>query len=170
MKTLTVLWVLILLGPAQAQEEAAVDAVKKEVVYESFALPGVPVLQKRDRRRTVFHFPDLATAVLKARVEDPLTTSLKFDAAQPSHRPTGTRAPTLKLEAAQLARLPTRFSRQLAQWNEPHGETMRTLLNEIRKAEKSGDTTTYNRLAKSYRIWADKYLVRGAKPTNKQTP
>ena len=151
MKTLTVLWVLILLGPAQAQEEAAVDAVKKEVVYESFALPGVPVLQKRDRRRTVFHFPDLTPAVLKAR-------------------PKGTQAPTLKLEAARPARLPTRFSRQLVQWNEPHGETMRTLLNEISKAEKSGDTATYNRLAKSYRIWADKYLVRGAKPANKQTP
>ena len=58
----------------------------------------------------------------------------------------------------------------LFRWNQPNGETMKTMLRQIQEAEKSGDTATYNRLVETYRTWAEKYLVRGAEPDNTQKP
>jgi len=80
-------------------------------------------------------------------------------------------SPGIDLPVAAIVKAMDAFRRKLAfSWVKPQGEYLNTMLKEIEAAEKSGDTGTYQRLTGTYRIWAEKYLVRGVQRGTRRNP
>ncbi len=59
---------------------------------------------------------------------------------------------------------------KLLMWGSPHGTYMNELRQSILEAEAAGDFAERDRLFAIYQSWAEKYLVPGAQPDNKQNP
>ena len=146
MKPLFITFALALLNCVHAQEPADDNS------YPAAPLPKVPVLAVGD----VYALP-----------VEPL--ELVIPDADNSWADQEQRGPSV--EPVPRLRILDKFHRDLtSKWNAPQGEYMNTLLKQIEAAEESGDAETYRRLTETYRIWAEKYLVRGVQRGTRLNP